>query len=426
MELDCGRNLIKKQNGFALIFVMVFVAMILGIVGDIVYQTQLTAKKTMVQEDQILAKMAARTGFEFAKLLVTLNKLSANYQNNPLLPIPKNIYNLLNGQPIGSDSFSEIEGLTGIDVNSVISPELLEALKAMKGYFVLNISSENTKLNLNLLQSTYSATAAKALLRIFSSPDSEKFLALYNYNPQQLVDNLTDYIKISITDSSLESKVRADYNKLNLNFLPKHAALESLEELRRIPGFEIDDIYNMFSPYFTIWPIAGIQNSLNINTAPPELIAPLMTPQSQDIDMQAWDKFDDYRLKNAFAQNNIGSWFQTNLASFNSDKDADDIRKNIFGIADNIFRIEVRGVVNNFEKKIVVVVKQSSSNSTVDTAYKGPNNASTNGAGTEASSGVPPTRDNTSSASGANSVNTTSSSQDNSSAFNVLYSQWGD
>jgi type II secretory pathway component PulK len=353
------KKLTTKQQGFALIFVLVFIAMIMGIVGDIVYQTQLTAKNTIVQEDQVFAKTAARTGIEFAKLLLTLNKLAANYQNNPLLPIPKNLYSVLNGQPIGAESFQQIEGLTGINFSELISPELLNGLKAMKGYFVLNITSENAKFNLNLLQSTYSNTAQKALLRIFSSPDSGKFLELYNYTPQQLADNLTDYIKISVTDGALDLRVMSDFNRLGLKYLPKHAALESLEELRRIPGFEIDDIYNMFAPYFTIWPISGPQNSLNINAAPTELIATLITPQSEEGQSQGWDKFDDYRLKNTFAANNIGSWFQSNLQSFASDKDADEIRKNIFGTTDSIFKIECRGVVGDLEKKIIFIVQQT-------------------------------------------------------------------
>ena len=349
----------KKQKGFALIFVMVFVAMIMSIVSDVVYQTQITAKNSMIQQDQLYAKIAARTGLEFAKFLLVLNKLAVPYQNNPMFPLPKNLFGLLNGQPIGADSFDQIAQLTGVDFSKILDPELLKALKAMKGNFVLKITSENTKLNLNLLQSTYSNMTSKAILRMLSAPDMEKFLALYDYTPQQLADNLTAYIKISVTDGALEGRSESDYNRLGLKYKPKHAAIESLEELRRIPGFEVDDIYNVLSPYFTIWPINGPQNSLNINSAPTELIASLISPLGQEPDDKDWDKFDDYRVRNTFAQNNIGSWFTENLNSYKDDKDADDIRKNIFGITDTIFKIQCRGVYNGVEKTAVIVIQQN-------------------------------------------------------------------
>ncbi|MES2614215.1 MAG: hypothetical protein V4591_02250 [Bdellovibrionota bacterium] len=417
MELDRSQMKInsQKQKGFALIFVMVFIAMIMAIVGDIVYQTQITAKNSIVQEDQLLATMAARTGVEFAKFLLILNNLSSSYQG-ATLPIPKNMYSILNGQPIGAESFSQIESLTGINLSEALAPEILEGLRAMKGYFVLNISSENTKFNLNLLQSTYAGAASNALLRIFSSPESEKFLSLYNYTPAQLVDNLSAYIKISASDTSLNSRVEPDYNHLNLKYKPKHGALETVEELRRIPGFEVDDIYNMYLPYFTIWPISGQQNSLNINTASTELIASLMVPRSQEVQEQEWDSFDDYRLKNTFAQNSIGTWFQKNIQSYAEDKDADEIRTKILGVTDSIYRIECRGVVNNFEKKLVLVLSANLPSSGGSGAGGGSGSGSGTGSASGAGSGSA-----AGSGSGAGGV-----SGSGSGAFNVLYSQWID
>ena len=348
----------SRQKGFAIIFVMVFIALIMSIVADVVYETQITAKNSLVQQDQMFAKLAVKTGLEFGKFIIILNKLTLNYQNNPLIPIPKNIYKVLNGQPIGAESFEKLKGLTGIDFSTVLSPEIQNGLKAMKGYFVLKVSSENTKFNLNLLnQSTYSVEAKNALMRIFSHPDTTKFLAIYGYTPAQIVNGLLNYIKISVTDSSVNSIAMEQYNKLGLTYLPKHAALESLEELRRIPGFEVDDIYNMFSPYFTVWPINVQAGSLNINSAPPELISAIMTPQTQDPNQQSWDKFEDYRQQNSFAVNTMKEFFTKNLPDYASDNETELIRKNIFGITDTVYKIECRGVYNNVEKNFLVVLQ---------------------------------------------------------------------
>ena len=399
----------SRQKGFAIIFVMVFIALIMSIVSDVVYQTQITAKNSLVQQDQIFAKLAVKTGLEFGKFIIILNKLTLNYQNNPLIPIPKNIYKVLNGQPIGAESFDKIKGLTGIDFSTVLSPEIKTGLKAMKGYFVLKVTSENTKFNLNLLnQSTYSMEARNALMRIFSHPDTTKFLAIYGYTPVQIVNGLLNYIKISVTDSSVNAIAMEQYNKLGLTYLPKHAALESLEELRRIPGFEVDDIYNMFSPYFTVWPINVQAGSLNINTASPELVSAIMTPQTQDPNEQGWDKFEDYRQQNSFAINTMKEFFTKNLPDYASDSETELIRKNIFGITDTVYKIECRGVYNNVEKNFLMVLQlnQSASSSTGGGTGTGTGSGSGTGTGTNASNPTP--------------IESTSV------PFHILYSQWID
>lgn len=348
----------KREQGFALIFVLVFVAMIVGIVGDIVYQTQVAARSTIEQESEIEAEVTAHTGVQFAKLLLTLNTIAADYKDNPVFPLPRNLYEVLNGQPIGANGFAEVQKLTNLPLDKAIDPHILEGLKAVKGYFVIKITSESMKFNLNLLQSTYSAVAQKALLRIFSTSDAKKFLELYNYTPQQLVDNLTSYVRISASDEGI-LQTQVAYENIGAKYAPKQAALESLEELRRVPGFHIDDIYNMFIPYFTIWPLPAPKNGLNINSAPAELVSALLTPAGEEMVTQDWDKFDDFRQKNTFAKNNIGSWFQSNLSNFTGNTDSDDIRKNIFGSADTVFRVESRGVVNGVEKTLILILQAS-------------------------------------------------------------------
>ncbi len=349
---------LKKQKGFALIFVLVFVAMIMGVIGDIVYQTQVGARSSIEEKNSLDAQSAALTGVEFAKLMLSLSVLAQKYQGNPLIPIPKNMYNLLNGQPIGSSGLKKLEELSGANISKAIAPSIQEALKVVPGYFVLNISSENTKFNLNMLQSNFSGESQKALLRIFSSPDSQKFIETMGYTPQQLVDNLTSYIKISTTNGFLQNATQGDYAQIGAKYNPKNAALESLEELRRIPTFNVDDIYNMYSPYFTIWPVVAKAGTLNINSAPVELIAALLTPNGQEIIDQDWDKFEDYREKSTFKEN-ISDWFSKNLSGYKENPDSVNIVKKFFGNSDNIFKVESRGVVNGIEKTLVVVFQQS-------------------------------------------------------------------
>lgn len=355
---------VRKKSGFALIFVLVFVAAIMGVVGDIIYESQLAAKEIFHTEDEVNAQFTAKTGMEFALFLLNFYYLTKSVKDNPAVPIPDHLYSILNGIPVGTESIGDIQKITGMDVSKLLAPELLAALKSMKGYFVLDIGSENQKLNINMLQSTYGQVMRKALLHLFSTPDSQKLLDLYQLTPEQLVDSMEAYIKSSPTPTNLDTQVQNMYDNLGLNYKAKHAPLESMEELRRIPGFHIDNIYNVFAPYFTVWPLDGPNDSTNINGTPLELIVGLMEPLGQNPyeDNEPWDKFEIHRLKKKISPNTIGEYFKKNFPKYQSDKDLEDIRNNIFGSDDNVFKVKCRGVVNGVERKITYIVENRAGN----------------------------------------------------------------
>ncbi|KAB8039500.1 hypothetical protein GCL60_04400 [Silvanigrella paludirubra] len=417
-------NLKKKQNGFALIFVLVFVAMIMGVVGDIVYQTQVGARGSIEERNGLDAQATALTGIEFAKIMLSLSILSEKYQGNPLVPIPKNLYNLLNGQPIGSSGLEKLEELSGANISKAIAPGIQQALKVIPGYFVLNISSENSKLNLNLLQSTYSADTQKALLRIFSTPDSQKFIESMGYTPQQLVDNLTSYIKISSTNNAAAGA----YDNIGAKYKAKNGGLESLEELRRIPGFHLDDIYNMYSPYFTIWPIVPKKGNLNINNVPVELVAALLTQNGQEVNNQEMDTFENFREK-PIIKESPKDWFAKNLPATKDNPDTVKIIELLFGNTDTIYRVESRGVVNGVEKTLVVILQQgdfsSKGNDNKGTDNKDNDNKGNDNKGTDNKDKDNKGNDNK----GNDNKGTDNKGNDNKKtnstpSFNVIYSMW--
>jgi type II secretory pathway component PulK len=356
------KNLSQKNNGFALIFVLVFVAMILGIVADIVYESQINAKSTFDERDTLDAQTAALSGMEFAKIILGFYKITLKYQNNPLIPMPKKMFEILNGQALGSESLQSMHSLLGADLSKFIAPSLQKMLKDIPGYFVLKITTENAKLNLNMLQSRNQLPAQKALLRLFSTPDCEKFLDYLGYKPNEILDNVTAYINSSAKNAYAQNNVLNAYSKIGADYLPKQAPLETLQELRRIPGFHQDELYHMYSPYFTIWPLGAPPEFLNINSAPTELIAPLLTPLGQEIQDSDWDKFDDFREINTFkSQTDIKKWFDTNLTGFKNNLDSADIVKTFFGFSDTVFKVESKGVAHGVEKTLVIVFEQEES-----------------------------------------------------------------
>ena len=106
--------------------------------------------------------------------MLNISQLAAKYEGNPLIPLPKNMYSLINGQPIGSSGLAQLEELAGGNFTKAISPKIQEALKAIPGYFVLNITSENSKFNLNLLQASFSADTQKHYSEFLLHPMPQK------------------------------------------------------------------------------------------------------------------------------------------------------------------------------------------------------------------------------------------------------------
>lgn len=323
----------KKSKGFAIIFVLAFIAMIITITGDILYQTQVVAKHTMSAQNEIEAQGTALTGLTIGKTFIKFHLLTQSEAAKKFpFELPKTLYSALNDIPIGKNLLSGNK-----DIEKIIDENLLTALKKVSGHFILNVGSENCKLNINLLQpGPYSISTNQALRNLFSTPDAVELLALYHINGNDLVQNMLEYFRLN------------------------NRPLVSVEELRKIDGFQYDDIYNTYSPYFTVWPSLSETKTptLNINCAPIELLAGILRPNPQEaINPVLWQKFNDYREKNQFKNAAaITQWFNNNAKTWMTD-DVKNMLSRYFVYNDTIYRIESTGVVNFMPKTLVVIIK---------------------------------------------------------------------
>lgn len=355
----------NKKNGFAIIFVLAFIALILTVIGDILYQTQIVAKNTMQGQNQIDAESTSLTGIGFGKLLINFNIVLQNLKkqmpklSNSLIGLPSEFYTILNGMPVGANTIE-------MTVKDLIEPEILDALKPVKGEFTLNVRSENSKFNLNLLNDIRFLDAAEtALTNLFSTPYAKKILDLYGFNnPSDSVSNLIAYI------NGDERGLRLNYvNPGGMTFPPpKHGPLTTVDELRRIPGFNYDDIYNMYAPYFTVWPTypqlsKSNEFKFNINNMPIELLASLLTPPNQDLSIleKNWHDFDKFRKDSPFSQiadvkNKIHSELKQQASQA-----LNKILDNIVDFEDKVYSIESVGIYNKTTKKLFVVIERANS-----------------------------------------------------------------
>ena len=349
----------SKEEGLALIFVLSLTGVILAVLADILFQSQITVRTSVGERDRVYAELSAVTGAQFAKMLVGVEakevreaaKAGAGMMKAQLGG--KNLSQMLDGFPIGSEGFADLKDLSKVDINALLDEALINALKAVPGYFVLKTSNESAKFNVNLLEGSEKKVAFLALKRIFSLPREAKFLQEKGYTPERLAANVMDYIDRDSRDEIDKGDEEVQYSQAKFNHKPKNGKLETLDELRRIPGFHDDEIFNVFSPYFTLWPMDAKEKSLDVNAASVELLAALFTQDGQEVNEGEFDKVEDKRFESeTFSQ-------ERDLANAFGVQDADSkmILSRLIGIRSSVYRVEVRGVSNGIERLYTMVLE---------------------------------------------------------------------
>ena len=369
----CFLQLKRDEKGLALIFVLSLTGVIIALLGEILFQSQITIQTSVGEADRLKAEASALTGAQFAKLVVGMDaQLTQASDEKSKLPKEikeaskgarkmirdqlggKDLSQMLDGFPIGAQGFEGIQDLAKVNINALLDETLLKALKTVPGYFVLKTTNESGKFNLNLLEGSEKKVAFLSLKRIFSLPREARFLEEKGYPPERLAANITDYVdRDSISEVDRGDEI-AQYTKEKFKHGPKNAKLESIEELRRIPGMHDDEIFNVFAPYFTVWPMDAKEKSLDVNAASVELLAALFTPGGQDVNQGEFDKLEDKRFEDETVTQERDL---PNVLGGAQDPESKQILSRILGVSSNVYRVEVRGVSGNVERKYTLVME---------------------------------------------------------------------
>jgi hypothetical protein len=207
----------------------------------------------------------------------------------------------------------------------------------------------------------------EALLRIFSTGRESRWLEQKGFPPKRLAANVKDFIdrdKVDSADSGDELSQYGD-GPGRVPGRPKNAALESLEELRKIPGFNDDEIYNVFVPYFTIWPLAPKDSKLmDVNIAKVELLSALVTPPGRETEDTIVDKIEDKRAEGLV----ISKPQDLDDLIISQDRMTKEIRSRVLGWKTNLYRVNVRGVSGKVERTYQMIVEKN--NSAIDNLRK--------------------------------------------------------
>lgn len=362
----------KSEQGLALVLVLSLIGVILSMLAEVLFESEVVSRAAVGERDRAKAEMAAVTGAQLALFFVDLDSRIKALKANKNIPEAakvgmdamlkafeaqmggRSIAQILNDFPIGSQGFESIESFSQLNLSKLADEKLIAALSAVPGYFVVNVSDESLKLNLNFLADrSLSKHMKNALVRLFSTTKEKEFLQVFGLDPERLASNMLDYIDSDNKDSAESSDESGPYLQAKFSHLPKNGPLESLEELRRIPGFHIDEVYDVFTPYFTVWPMQADQQQWNIDKAPNELVAALTTPPENEVNDPLMDRLED-RLANGDtfgkSKNPVRDFKQFLSEGGITDKTTEEILRWVAGFESKVYKITVRGVSNQVER----------------------------------------------------------------------------
>ena len=289
----------RGRRGVALPIVLVVVAVMTTVVVQFVHDTRTNLHMAANVRDEVRAFYNAKAGMDLARLALgaqaMIDTLTGSRMNVQVWQYLQTFMGAFNAArvdtPFAAVDLSEVKGLGG-----------------MKGAFDVDIEPEDGKINLNALSGAATPRITTiAQLSMLMAPAENRDLfekkddkGSYNDIPE-LIASLIDWID---PDDMLTS-MNADghYNQaggagessrfggFGETVDPRNHRMDTVAEIHMIKGFN-DDWWEAFGEALTVYPSPKI----NVNTAPPILIAVLMCSYLADPQDPICDPFAPQRL----------------------------------------------------------------------------------------------------------------------------------
>lgn len=250
---------LQNEKGMALLLVLVIVALLSALLAEFSFSTLVDLRATETFRDRTRSYYLARGGIEAARMILREDKNGfdhpSEFWGDPMANVPAG------------------EG----DVSLTISD--------LSGHFNVNSVADNRG---NPLPGYHRFIAL-----------CEQVLEIDRLQVQELADSLVNWLNAD------RSKVTPDdsyYNNLQPAYRRKGAALDTLEELYLVRGFEAQ-IVRQLQPYLRV---AG-EDQININTAPAEVLYAWQFSAAEENVEIIFDQQDiaallDYRQESPYRQ----------------------------------------------------------------------------------------------------------------------------
>ena len=269
----------KQSKGLALIMVLTGTVLVVSIIQETIFDTQVEYRSTASELHTLKAYYAAKAGMEISLLRIkNYREIVKNFSGNNAVKPFQSYIDLIwkipfswppvsmneDGEQIQSEEISELTGnslMQGAAYNTVIT-------------------STASRIDLNELASPIPSLRIWTFKILYQLIQQQQLLDEETQNPDEILDdaqitdilsNIRDWIdpdELAGEQSSLpEANVSSDSPS------PPNRSLISLTELHQVPGMS-DVLYERIKPFITIHGEKG----LNINTAPAELLQALGLP----------------------------------------------------------------------------------------------------------------------------------------------------
>ncbi len=298
-------NEMRRPRGVALLLVVVMIAVMLPVVTDMNYEARTEFELAMNYKRKAEAQALARSGLAFAAVVFDLQKqvenlLQSSFLKNlgiqrfeiwDIIPFDTRILRGFTAGPFvdvgevvagGSSAGEGKEG--GQKEEGAVTPLLEEGdpLFDFPGDFALEFENEDTKINVNLLDSAAKQGVARMLWGIVE-PEVYDFLFLENTSRpefvtrEELIANIADWVDGDDERYLIGGDERSLYDDFIPKFGVKNARFDTIEELRMVYGVT-DVVFRLLAPYITIYSSGRI----NLNKAHPVILEAVIRSYAKD------------------------------------------------------------------------------------------------------------------------------------------------
>ena len=250
------------ERGVAMLIAILVSSMIIIFTSDMIINATVGLELAVASRDNIKAEYLAKSGVNLALFVIAadlgIDAETARLNQQELASTKKgDIWQALNGQQINAGT-AAMAALFQKDfgLNSVNDSKIIEQIQVFNGSFTITIEDEAGKINLNYCSKGVGKPCIDMIEALLSCPVEKEFLDRRKLLPKQLAANIKDWVDFNkgVTEGSDYSGENDPYSDRSPAGGAKNAPFDSLEELKLVEGWD-DDMYTIFSPYFTVYPV---------------------------------------------------------------------------------------------------------------------------------------------------------------------------
>ncbi len=353
-----------KEWGVAIIIAVMVISMMFIFISDIIINSAVSIRMALATRDNIKAEYLAKSGKNIGILLLTGDLLfdMTLWQQTKKKPADgeQDFWALFNGMPIGGGTAKTVAmSVENFDLNKVNDQKVIDTLDMFDGEFTVNIVDEQKKININNCALGRGEECLPLLLALMSCPAEKEYLSRKKVTAEELAANIKDWVdqSASVTNGSTFSAEEDGYSERRPDVKPKNAPFDSMQEIKLVAGWD-DDLYKIFSPYLTIYPIKknkDDKNRINLNSSSLEMMSCLTKANEDNLRraMLAYNPApDEEKLQDVAGLKEVKKRLRVLFGS--ADKKLD----KQFTYRSDVFRLNIKGEVGDQVRELEMVIQR--------------------------------------------------------------------